>query len=146
MTYSLDETLSVEVAQQIKSKAKTPFENAHRAALATDGATYVQGFAILAGKSAKIIEHGWIEVGDRVIDPTFPYLNKSAKDVHYFGAQRLSVKQLKAAIEEAQEDYPEDPPLPVYGSQPYEYYGDVMLGGKEYMEAYTLAQATLKAL
>ncbi|MDX2215690.1 MAG: hypothetical protein SFY66_20680 [Oculatellaceae cyanobacterium bins.114] len=145
MNPSLDEGLSVAIAQQIKSKAKTPFENAYRAALATEGAVYVQGFIIL-GKSAKIIEHGWIEVDDRIIDPTFPHFNKVAADLHYFSAQRLTVKQLKAAIEEAREDYPEDEPLPVYGSQPYEYYGDVMLGGKEYLEAYTIAQATLRSL
>jgi hypothetical protein len=146
MTSSLDETLSLAIAQQIKSKSKTPFENAYQAALAVEGATYVQGFVVLASSPAKLIEHGWIEVGDRIVDPTLPHLKKVAADVHYFPAQRLTVKKLKAAIEEAKEDYPEDPPLPVYGSQPYEYYGDVMLGGKEYSEAHTLAEATLKAI
>lgn len=56
------------------------------------------------------------------------------------------MKQLKDAIEEAKEDYPEDNPLPIYGSAPYEYYGDVMLGGKEYLEAYQAAEAKCREL
>jgi hypothetical protein len=106
----------------------------------------VQGFVILADKPTQLIEHGWLEVGEHLIDPTLPYFNRSAHDLYYFPAQRLSVKQLKAAVEEAQEDYPDDPPLPVYGDQPYEYYGDVMLGGKEYLEAYQAAEAKISEL
>ena len=49
-------------------------------------------------------------------------------------------------VEEAKEDYPEDPPLPIYGSMPYEYYGDVMLGGKEYQQAFDAAQAKCREL
>lgn len=58
----------------------------------------------------------------------------------------MSVKQLTAAIEEAQEDYPEDEPLPVYGAAPYEYYGDVMLGGADYAAAYAQAEAKSREL
>jgi hypothetical protein len=46
----------------------------------------------------------------------------------------------------SQEDYPDDPPLPVYGDAPYEYYGDVMLGGKDYQTAYAQALAKCKEL
>lgn len=145
MNQPLDETRSVELCQQIKAKAATPFDNAHRGAIAT-GATYVQGFIVLAGQSTSVIEHGWIELEEQIIDPTLPHLKKIAADLHYFPVQRLSVKQLKAAVEEAQEDYPDDPPLPVYGTQPYEYYGDVMLGGKDYLDAYQLAIAKSKEL
>jgi hypothetical protein len=56
------------------------------------------------------------------------------------------VKQLKAAVEEAIEDYPEDPPLPVYGAAPYEYYGDKMLGGRDYQAAYEEALAKCREL
>lgn len=137
----LDETLSTEISQRIKSKAKTPFDNAYRAALATSGAVYVQGFVVITGRRNAPIEHAWIELGESIIDPTFPHLNTSPQSIEYFSAQRLSVKTLKAAIEEAKEDYPEDDPLPIYGTPPYEYYGDLMLGGKEYLKAFQAATA-----
>jgi len=139
MDKQLDEALSRDVATQVSSKAKAPFDNAYKAALAIEGAIYVQGF--LVNKSRRPVEHGWIEVGDRIVDPTFPFWKATAASLFYFAAQRLTVKQLKVMIEEAQEDYPEDNPLPIYGSTPYEYYGDVMLGGMEYVEAFQAAEA-----
>lgn len=146
MSKSLDETLSREISQRINSKAKDYFNNAHKAALLTEGATYVQGFLVYSVTPCKILEYAWIEQGDCLIDPSFPHLNKNAQELHYFAAQRLSVKQLKAAIEEAQEDYPEDAPLPVYGAAPYDYYGDAMLGGAEYTSAYHDATAICNQL
>jgi hypothetical protein len=146
MNLPLDEALSTEIAQRIKSKAKAPFDNAYKAALATEGAKYVQGFLALAGRRYKIIEHAWIELENCIVDPTLPYLNKKTEEIWYFPAHRLSVKDVKAIIEESQEDYPEDDPLPIYGNPPYEYYGDVMLGGQEYLEAYQAAEAKCKEL
>ncbi|MDB9537026.1 hypothetical protein PN451_14525 [Dolichospermum planctonicum CS-1226] len=140
MNKVLDETLSNQVANTIKSKAKKPFDNAYKAVLVTEGAKYVQGFLVFAGKPYKPIEHGWIEVNDVIIDPTLPFLQKKPQELYYFPAQSLSVKKLKAIIEESQEDYPEDDPLPIYGEAPYDYYGDVMLGGQEYLLAYQAAE------
>lgn len=146
MNKALDETLSLKVAESIKSKANKPFDNAYKAALATQGATYVQGFLVCAGKPYKPREHSWIEIGDSIVDPTLPHLHKKSAELWYFVAQSLSVKKLKAVIEESQEDYPEDDPLPIYGDAPYEYYGDVMLGGQEYLDAYQAAEAKCKEL
>jgi len=146
MNKPLDEALSVEIAQRIKSKAKTPFDNAYRAALATEGAIYVQGFLAFAGKPYKPIEHGWVELENSIVDPTLPHLNKNAQELWYFTAQRLTVKKLKAIIEESKEDYPEDDPLPIYADPPYEYYGNIMLGGKDYLEAYQAAEAKCREL
>ena len=140
MDPALDQPLSLETAQHIQSKAKKPFDNAYRAALTIEGATYVQGFAVLGG-SSQPIEHAWIELEGRIVDPSLPHLQKQSTAIYYFPAQRLTVATLKAAIEEAQEDYPEDEPLPIYGAAPYEYYGDVMLGGKDYLNAYQAATA-----
>jgi hypothetical protein len=149
MNKALDETLSLKIAESIKSKANQPFENAYRAVLATKGAIYVQGFLAIAKKPYQPIEHGWIELDQTfgndsivsIIDPTLPHLHKTSQELWYFAAQRLNVKQLKAVIEESKEDYPEDDPLPIYGDAPYEYYGDVMLGGQEYLAAYQAAEA-----
>ena len=146
MNKPLDEALSVEIADRIKSKAETPFDNAYKAALATKGATYVQGFLAKAGQPYRPIEHSWIEIGDRIVDPTLPYMNKNPLEIWYFPAHSLTMKQLKAIVEESQEDYPEDDPLPIYGDPPYEYYGDVMLGGKDYLEAHQAAEAKCKEL
>ncbi|MBD2436491.1 hypothetical protein [Nostoc sp. FACHB-110] len=146
MNKALDEKLSLKIAQNIKSKSNKPFDNAYKAALATEGAFYVQGFLVFAGKPYRPIEHGWIELDNVIIDPSFPQLHKTPEEIWYFPAQSLSVKKLKAIIEESKEDYPEDDPLPIYGSAPYEYYGDVMLGGKEYLAAYQAAEAKCKEL
>jgi len=146
MTELLDEPLSREIATRIKSKAKNCFDNACKAALAIEGALYVQGFLAVPGAPYKPIEYSWIELSERIVDPTFPHLGLEAQDLHYFPVQRLSVKQLKAILEESKEDYPEDDPLPVYGDQPYEYYGDLMLGGSDYQIAYDLAAVKCREL
>lgn len=141
MDKPLDAEQSIEVATRIKSKAKDSFENAAKAVSTVDGAVYVQGFIVFVGSPYKPVEHGWLELDDRILDPTFPYLNRKPEQLHYYPAQKLTAKQLKKAIDEAKEDYPEDDPLPIYGSTPYEYYGDVMLGGKEYLKAHEEANA-----
>jgi hypothetical protein len=150
MNKLLDETLSIKIAERINSKASTPFDNAYKAALSIEGARYIQGFLTFAGKPYKPVEHSWIELGDasevRIIDPTLPHLNKNPQELWYFAAQRLTVKKLKAIIEESKEDYPEDEPLPIYGDPPYEYYGDVMLGGQDYLVAYQAAEAKCKEI
>ena len=146
MNKPLDAEQSIELATRLKSKAKAPFDNAYRAALATTEAVYVQGFLAMVGQPHKPLEHSWIELSDRIIDPTLPHFQRSAEALHYFPAQRLTVKQLKAAIEEAKEDYPDDDPLPIYGASPYEYYGDLMLGGKDYLAAYNAAAAKCQDL
>jgi len=150
MNKPLDETLSIKIAEGINSRASTPFDNAYKAALATEGAKYVQGFLAFAGKPYRPIEHSWIELGDasdiRIVDPTLPHLNKNPQEIWYFAAQRLTVKKLKAIIEESKEDYPEDDPLPIYGEPPYEYYGDVMLGGLDYLAAYQAAEAKCREI
>ncbi len=144
MSKLLDKVLSLEVAQTIKSKSKKPFDNAYKAALATENANYVQGFLVVIGKPFRPIEHAWIEVDDKIIDPNLPHLQKNAEELTYFSAQSFTKKKLKVIIEESQEDYPEDDPLPIYGNTPYEYYGDVMLGDKPYLDAYQAAEVKCK--
>ncbi|PSR15579.1 hypothetical protein C8255_22370 [filamentous cyanobacterium CCP3] len=146
MPLTLNEPLSLDVSERIKSKAGAPFDNAHRAVMTLTGATYVQGFVVLNNGQYKPTEHAWIELGEAIIDPTLPHINKAQQEIYYFPAQSLSIKALKALVEEAREDYPDDPPLPIYGAPPYEYYGDVMLGGKDYVNAYQAAELKSREL
>ncbi len=139
MTKLLDEILSFEISTRINSQATKCFDNAYQAALAIEGTIYVQGFLVVPGIPDKPIEYSWLELGDRIIDPTFPHLALTAEKLYYFPAQSLSIKQITAILEESKEDYPLDDPLPVYGDLPYEYYGDLMLGGRDYQNAYLQA-------
>lgn len=142
----LDTEISLSISKSIKSKAKSCFDNSYKAILANKEALYVQGFIAFPGSPYKPIEHSWIESEASIIDPTLPHLGKSAEEIHYFPAHRLTLKQLKAAIEEAAEDYPDDDVLPVYGNTPYAYYGDVMLGGNDYLEAHQEAESKCREL
>lgn len=146
MSKPLDTTLSLEIAKTIKSKAKNSFDNAFKAVKLIEGSMYVQGFLVNGEKPYKPIEHSWIELEEHLVDPTLPHFINTTQEFYYFPAHRISVKQLLAAVEEAKEDYPDDPPLPVYGDAPYEYYGDVMLGGRDYQIAYEQALAKCKEL
>jgi hypothetical protein len=141
----LDVSKSTEIAQRINSKATDCFDNAYKAALLTE-AMYVQGFLVCMGEPCIPIEYAWIELEQRIVDPTLPHLNRNAEELYYFAAQRLSVQQLKAVVEEDLEDYPEDNPLPVYGASPYEYYGALMLGGADYSTAHREAIAKCQEL
>ena len=146
MSKPLDETLSIELSKRIKSKAKTPFDNAYKAALLTEGCMYVQGFLVWDYRPYKPIKYAWLQWNTSMVDRTLPHFNKNPQELYYFPAQRLTIKKLIAAVEEAQEDYPEDEALPVYDALPHEYYGNVMMGGKNYSEAYNEAQAKCKEL
>jgi hypothetical protein len=146
MEKALDVDRSRELAQASGSKAKAPFDNAYAAIQAMPEAEYVQGFLAFPGAPFAPIEHAWLETADNILDPTFPSLQKKAENLYYFAAQRLDWQALQAAIEEAEEDYPEDEPLPIYGSTPYDYYGDVMLGGQEYTAAFEAAKAKCREL
>ncbi|MBV8886776.1 MAG: hypothetical protein JO235_22665 [Chroococcidiopsidaceae cyanobacterium CP_BM_RX_35] len=141
MSKPLDTQHSIEISKRINSKTTDCFNNAYKAALLIEGSTYVQGFLAFSGKPYTPVEYSWIELDEGIVDPTMPHLNKDPQDLYYFPAQRLTVQQLKAAVEEAKEDYPEDDSLPIYGIPPYEYYGELMLGGKDYEEAYKEAKA-----
>lgn len=146
MSKLLDVNLSTEMSQRIHSKATKCFDNTYQAALLSEEYTYVQGFLVLGKGACTIVEYSWLELEDKIIDPTLPHLNFDTQELYYFPAQSLSVKLLKAVIEESQEDYPEDDPLPIYGAAPYEYYGDLMLGGVDYLRAYQAAEAKCQEL
>ena len=152
----LDAARSSSLGKSIASKPTTPFDNASNAAIALvaemgDQAEirYVQGFLVKPGAEAPT-EHAWVELelADSItrIDPSFRHFKKNAEELSYFPAHSIEVPDLQEAILEAREDYPEDPPLPIYSAMPYEFYGDLMLGDKSYQVAFDLALAKWKEL
>ncbi len=150
----LDAVRSQQLGKAIASKPNTPFDNAANAAIALfsevgeaedSDVHYVQGFLVRPGEEpSKPIEHAWVEIKTADIatriDPSFRHLKLKEDELSYFPAHYLAVPSLQAAIEEAKEDYPEDPPLPIYSAMPYEFYGDLMLGDKTYKIAFEAAQ------
>jgi hypothetical protein len=146
-TLRLDEERSNQVRKAVKN-AKGAFEYAMQGAIVLEPdhpeVQYVQGFVLYAG--GKPEEHAWVELKSCRIDPNLKVLKKTAAELFYFPAHRMTVEDLKATVEEAKEDYPEDDPLPIYGKMPYEYYGDIMLGGKDYQSAYEAAKAKAREL
>jgi hypothetical protein len=146
MAKTLDAAQSRELAKSATRRSKAPFDNAYAALTLVKDAIYVQGFLAFPGPPYHPIEHAWLEVGDTILDPMLPHLNKKAEDLYYFPAQTLTLAELESAIQEAQEDYPEDDPLPIYGTMPYAYYGDVMLGGADYLQAFDEAKARSREL
>jgi hypothetical protein len=155
----LDAVRSQSLGKTIASKPNTPFDNAANGAIAlftelgeSEDAElcYVQGFLVIPGEPFKPIEHAWVEIETETsitrIDPNFRHLKKKTEELFYFPAHYLTVPNLQEDLEEAKEDYPEDPPLPIYSAMPYEFYGDLMLGDKNYQVAFDAAQAQCKAL
>jgi len=67
--------VSEEIAWKVRAKPKCCYENAMRALLwcdelDKDHAYYVEGIAV--GYATRVpFHHGWVEVGDEIIDPTF---------------------------------------------------------------------------
>jgi hypothetical protein len=146
MDKPLNTEQSIALSKAANCRSKAPFDNAYSAVALQAEAEYVQGFLVCVGGALQPIEHAWLETATEIIDPNFPFLKQRADAVFYFPAQRLTYSALQAAIEEAKEDYPEDDPLPIYGTNPYDYYGDVMLGGVEYTAAFNAAKAKAKEL
>jgi hypothetical protein len=146
MSKVLNIELSKELVKKIKPPTRNCFERAYQGTLLTPNSHYVQGFLVLAHSPYVPIEYSWLEVDNEIVDPNPKHLKDTETQPDYFSAQSLSEKQLKAAVEEAVEDYPDDEPLPVYGHMPYEYYGEVMLGGKAYQNAYEEALAKCREL
>ncbi|MEO0406040.1 MAG: hypothetical protein AAF289_01690 [Cyanobacteria bacterium P01_A01_bin.135] len=143
----LDEDRSRLLAAEIDSKPHQPFANAHRGLLhLQEPGDYVQGFVVIAGSPFNPHEHAWLETEGAIVDPSAVHLQQPASALHYFPAQRLSKVALQQAIETAREDYPEDDPLPIYGDAPYAYYGDLMLGGKDYQQAHRQAEVFTQLL
>lgn len=146
MSKVLDIEQSKELAKKIKPPIRNCFERAYQGTLLTPNSQYVQGFLVLPNQPYVPIEYSWLEFEDTIVDPNPKHLRDGETQPDYFRAQSLSEEELKAAIEEAVEDYPDDDPLPVYGPMPYEYYGEVMLGGKAYQTAYEQALAKCQEL
>lgn len=86
-----DKDESRRVARLIGAESKQCWRNAALAAVAT-GSSYVEGMAVLKRFNLPI-EHGWIEQGSTIIDPTLP-----DDDLEYFAGFVLPSDGIRAGI------------------------------------------------
>jgi hypothetical protein len=103
-----DKTESARVRRFVRAKPKQCYLNAFRAIQQVAGyahADYVEGLAVM-GK-VLVIEHGWIERDDIIVDPTLPQ-----DDLNYFPGLRFTGQRgLAEAIQIPGADYSNDLPF-----------------------------------
>ena len=123
-----DKVASAAWAGKVKAQMKACWANAVKAVKrGPDNLVYVEGFASLAKFNGIVVEHGWVEDGETIIDPTLP-----EADAEYFPGVRYT----KAQVKELSKD--REPPF-VWG-------GDGGFGGysnKDYKAAHDLAWSKL---
>ena len=103
-----NKTESLRVAQQINAVEKKCFYNAFRTLTELaeySDAIYVEGIAI--APSGLIIEHGWVEQDDQIVDPTIP----DADTVYFAGLRFQGVAGVRRAMESIPKSGKEDLPI-----------------------------------
>ena len=92
----VDRALSEQAARRIEAQVSECYSNAYRALLTLPelaGGQYVEGYAVCDGL---VLEHGWIELDGRIVDPTL----HGRGDVAYFAGPRFTQRQAWKAIED----------------------------------------------
>jgi len=104
----IDEKESVRVKRLVRSKPKRCYLNAARVILGIPeyaDADYVEGLAVLA--KVMVIEHGWVEKGGVIIDPTLPHDALQYFPGFRFSGQRGLADAMKIPKpERTQDDFP----------------------------------------
>lgn len=98
----VDRELSRRVEAAVRDKPHSPWRTACRALRSRselEGAFYVEGWAV-ALNSKLVVEHAWLELGGRIIDPT-----RWNYDLAYFPVLRFDKRQMLEALA----DYPKLP-------------------------------------
>lgn len=91
---------SIEVGRRIQAEPKECWKNSILAIMSIDeleNATYCEGVVTFLGI---VIEHGWLELNDEIIDPTW-YLIRDEEDdqVRYFQGERYTKTDIEVAID-----------------------------------------------
>jgi hypothetical protein len=97
---SFDHEASLVLARRVRAQHRRCWRNA---ALAVSHlgrhADYVEGWIVTAGARPHVIEHGWCEVGGRVVDPTYaPHVTPDEPPAGYFAGMRFTVREAERAV------------------------------------------------
>lgn len=84
--------LSRKVARRIAAAPKQCFLNALRAQPLLEGSLYVEGWVFIADATPLPIEHGWVEHGGQIVDPTLRTRSLD-KDALYFPGKRFNLRE-----------------------------------------------------
>ena len=97
---TLDHETSTSVARRIRARFRRCWHNAAQAVhhLGED-AHYVEGWVVVNRIAPLVIEHGWCEADQRIIDPTYtPYVSTLEPPVAYFPGLRFRPKETHEAL------------------------------------------------
>lgn len=81
--------LSREYAEIINAKSKQCFWNAWMCALKNEAFLYVEGNVV----NGFPFEHGWVEWGDEIIDPTLVLIENSLDGYTYFAGEKYDPRE-----------------------------------------------------
>jgi len=88
---ALDREVSLEIARRVRAQFRRCWRNAAIGIRHLGpSADYVEGWIVVERSAPLVVEHGWCEVGGRVIDPTYtPYVSTLPEPTAYFGGLRV---------------------------------------------------------
>jgi len=97
---TLDRETSTRVARRIRARFRRCWHNAAQAVHHLgDEARYVEGWVVVNRIAPLVIEHGWCEAGERIIDPTYtPYVSTLEPPVAYFPGLRFRPRETHDAL------------------------------------------------
>jgi hypothetical protein len=105
---TLDPEASAAIARRIRARVRRCWHNAACAVHHLgDGAHYVEGWVVVNRSDPYVIEHGWCEVGMRVVDPSYTdYVTRGVTSLEpplaYFAGLRFTPDEAAAGLEHRQ--------------------------------------------
>lgn len=101
---AFDSETSHEIARRIRARYRRCWLNATKAVhLLGPGAVYAEGWAVVNRRNPYVIEHGWCEVGGRIIDASYTSfvtagIQQLVPPIAYFTGLRFTPAQLPSLL------------------------------------------------
>lgn len=104
MKSEIDYHLSQQATELVKAKPKECWRNSILAQQHYPTAVYVEGWIVLGGL---VIEHGWLELEDKIIDPTLvSRLDTNLEPPRYFSGVRYTLEEALDVLSEREGELP----------------------------------------
>lgn len=96
-----DAELSAQIARQVRARYRRCWTNAACSVrLLGERGQYVEGWVVVNRFHPIVIEHGWCEVDNRIVDPTYtPVISRLEPPLGYFSGARFSTAEAEAGLE-----------------------------------------------